>query len=198
MKKIIRRIDEKSWGIMVSLFFHGFIFISLFVMNEYSSAYANKLNLDFSIVYDLVPKGNSLDKAHLEEKKEKVIKKKEKKEKALDSSVLNKEAEKIFGQEDGEEGVDAAYIKENLSGIKAKIGKKILYPLIAQRMGWEGKAVIMFLVDLEGEIIEVKLKESSGFAVLDNSALDIINSLSGLPKPQMITWVTVPINYSLN
>jgi len=194
------KINNQTWGVAVSIAFHVLILIGFFLFSSYSSAYEPPIKLDFSIVYNLIPKGNSLDKKLLADYKPEKPKKKEVKKKlnTVSDKSASVEEEKKYGVRDGEEGVDPAYIKENLSGIKAKIGKQILYPPIARRMGWQGKVLITFLVDVDGNIIEVELKTSSGYAVLDNSALQIVKSLSGLPKPSFLTRVTVPINYTLN
>lgn len=47
-----------------------------------------------------------------------------------------------------------------------------MYPAAAQRFNQEGNVVLQALVGTDGRVSEVKLKQSSGFALLDNAALD--------------------------
>jgi periplasmic protein TonB len=46
------------------------------------------------------------------------------------------------------------------------------YPRQARLMGWEGTVVLRLLVDAQGNVAEVKMVTGSGFALLDESAVD--------------------------
>ena len=55
------------------------------------------------------------------------------------------------------------------------------YPLAARDNGWEGDVVVHLEVSANGELGELKLKKSSGHAVLDEQALEMFR----LASPQV-------------
>ncbi|HLP99000.1 MAG TPA: energy transducer TonB [Sideroxyarcus sp.] len=75
------------------------------------------------------------------------------------------------------------------------------YPAVARRMGYHGKVVLNVEVLAEGKAGEVKLHQSSGFAILDNAALQTVKSWRFTPARrfgQPVTqWFLVPIKFSL-
>lgn len=75
------------------------------------------------------------------------------------------------------------------------------YPLVARRMGYQGKVVLNVEVLAEGRAGEVKLQTSSGFEILDKAALQTVKTWKFSPARrfgQPITqWVLVPIKFSL-
>lgn len=75
------------------------------------------------------------------------------------------------------------------------------YPLVARRMGYQGKVVLNVEVLAEGRAGEVKLQTSSGFDILDKAALQTVKTWKFSPATrfgQPITqWFLVPIKFSL-
>ncbi len=75
------------------------------------------------------------------------------------------------------------------------------YPLVARRMGYQGKVVLNVEVLAEGRAGEVKLQTSSGFGILDDAALRTVTTWKFSPATrfgQPITqWFLVPIKFSL-
>jgi protein TonB len=75
------------------------------------------------------------------------------------------------------------------------------YPLVARRMGYQGKVVLNVEVLAEGKAGEVKLQTSSGFDILDKAALQTVKTWKFSPATrfgQPITqWFLVPIKFSL-
>lgn len=75
------------------------------------------------------------------------------------------------------------------------------YPLVARRMGYQGKVVLNVEVLAEGKAGEVKLQTSSGFDILDRAALQTVKTWKFSPATrfgQPITqWFLVPIKFSL-
>jgi TonB family protein len=57
-----------------------------------------------------------------------------------------------------------------LAEIRQKLAYHFDYPLMARRMGWQGRVLLGFKLDRNGKIHKVHIKQSSGFTVLDNSA----------------------------
>lgn len=76
------------------------------------------------------------------------------------------------------------------------------YPRIAALRGWEGEVRVRLRVARKGNLLAVQLDRSSGFDVLDQHALAMLDQLSSLPPlPDALEaneiQVVVPINYKL-
>jgi protein TonB len=76
------------------------------------------------------------------------------------------------------------------------------YPLVAQRRGWEGTAEVLLQIAADGKVTSITLAKSSGRAVLDEEALNMVRRASPLPQaPQNLRGreltVTVPIVFKL-
>lgn len=75
------------------------------------------------------------------------------------------------------------------------------YPLVARRMGYQGKVMLNVEVLAEGRAGEVKLQTSSGYDILDKAALQTVKTWKFSPAKrfgQPVTqWFLVPIKFSL-
>lgn len=75
------------------------------------------------------------------------------------------------------------------------------YPLVARRMGYQGKVILNVEVLPEGRTGEVKLHTGSGYDILDRAALQTVKTWKFLPAKHLgraITqWCLVPIKFSL-
>jgi len=76
------------------------------------------------------------------------------------------------------------------------------YPLLARRMGAEGVVVLRILVHEDGSVKEVKVRQSSGFKILDESALRTVRDRwhflpARLNDKPVTSWVEVPIRFVL-
>ena len=90
------------------------------------------------------------------------------------------------------------YLKENFSYIKDMIQKRITYPRLARRMGWEGKVKVSFIITSNGHAKDIKVTGSSGREVLDRSAREAVKDASPFPKPPIEAQIIIPIVYRLN
>jgi protein TonB len=75
------------------------------------------------------------------------------------------------------------------------------YPALSRRVGEQGRVLLRVRVDAAGKALEVQLHTSSGFARLDNSALETVRRWKFVParlgtEPVAAT-VLVPIAFSL-
>jgi protein TonB len=76
------------------------------------------------------------------------------------------------------------------------------YPHLARLNRWEGKVVLRAVIKDDGELLSVDIISSSGHAILDRDAVEILRKASPLHlkhplgKPQVM--VQVPISYSLH
>jgi protein TonB len=92
----------------------------------------------------------------------------------------------------------AEYLLKNFSYIRDMIQKRIAYPALAKRMGWEGKVITSFIVSSRGYARDVRISKSSGHEILDENALKAINNASPFPKPPVEAKIIIPILYRLN
>jgi len=88
--------------------------------------------------------------------------------------------------------------------VMLKIGKQILasdYPDEARRWRWTGTTMVRVIVGKQGTVKDVALSRSSGFRVLDESALSVVKRVSKLFVPFQLRGqehaVTVPIGFYL-
>lgn len=83
-----------------------------------------------------------------------------------------------------------------------KVNPRPRYPMIARRNGYEGFVVLKVLVLQNGKVGKTELEKSSGYDMLDNTALGAVKKWifipgmkDGVPIP---SWVKVPIKFQLN
>ena len=91
----------------------------------------------------------------------------------------------------------ARYIKAHYEYIKKDIQNKMIYPLLARKKGWQGTVIVSFVVSKDGMVQQVHIKESSGFSLLDQSAVNTIKKAAPFPPPPARAELIVPINYNL-
>ncbi len=95
---------------------------------------------------------------------------------------------------------------EVLAGYRQRLGELFArhqeYPRIAAMRGWEGEVRVRLRVARKGNLLGVAVDRSSGFDVLDQHALAMLEALASLPPlPEALEaneiQVVVPINYKL-
>lgn len=77
----------------------------------------------------------------------------------------------------------------------------ITYPPQARRAGEQGRVLLHVLVDTNGLPAKIEIKQSSGYAQLDNAAIEAVKHWKFTPARQgplpVEAWATVPISFSL-
>ena len=77
-----------------------------------------------------------------------------------------------------------------------------VYPGLARQRGYEGDVLIAAEVRSDGRIGTVRVKRSSGYASLDDSALEAVRAWRFEPAKRMGTpvdaWVEIPIRFKLS
>lgn len=95
---------------------------------------------------------------------------------------------------------------ELLDGYRRRLGdlfaRQQEYPRLAALRGWEGEVRLRLKVARKGQLLGVQVDRSSGYPVLDEHALAMVEALPGLPPlPEALDaneiQVVVPINYKL-
>lgn len=81
------------------------------------------------------------------------------------------------------------------------LNPKPAYPEIAKRHGYEGLVVLNVFVLESGSVGKIEIRKSSGYDVLDNSALDAVRNWVFIPGKRnghaTSSWVVVPIRFDL-
>jgi protein TonB len=99
--------------------------------------------------------------------------------------------ENVTPSVDTEPDYHAAYLNNPLPG----------YPMVARRMGWQGKVVLYVEVLESGMPGQIKLHQSSGRDVLDNAAMQAVRGWRFVPARKngqvVAKWFLVPIPFIL-
>jgi len=89
------------------------------------------------------------------------------------------------------------YLAEHFSYIRDLVRKHLVYPAMAQKMGWGGKSVVAFVIMENGSVDNIRLVESSGIPLLDRSALETIRRASPFPRPPVRAEIVIPVLFKL-
>ncbi len=98
-------------------------------------------------------------------------------------------------------------LSELVSTYSASIGQnlqqKVIYPSAAQMAGIKGQVRLALHLSRDGQLLEAMLERSSGFSVLDESALRTAKQCAPYPEfPSGISeqemWIQVPIVYNIS
>lgn len=89
------------------------------------------------------------------------------------------------------------YLKEHFTYIRDLIVKRLSYPHVARRMGWSGRVVLAFVVAEDGSVRSIQVRESSGYSVLDNSAMETVKSVAPFPRPPVAAEIVMPVQFQL-
>jgi len=86
--------------------------------------------------------------------------------------------------------------------IQKKILDNLSYPLEAKEAGYQGTVKLSLRLSYQGELLELKVKESSTYRALDEDALNTAQKIAPYPPfPPAIKendiWVDIPITYQL-
>jgi protein TonB len=77
-----------------------------------------------------------------------------------------------------------------------------VYPRVARRRNYQGTVMLDVRVTAGGTVAEVKVAQSSGYSVLDRSALNSVRNWRFEPARRgtrpFETWVQVPVRFELN
>ena len=86
----------------------------------------------------------------------------------------------------------------DFAGIRDGIQRRIAYPAMARRMGWEGQVVVTFLLLPDGSVRDIRVVQGSGHPVLDRNAVDAVRNASPFPRPPAEAKIVTPVVYRLS
>lgn len=98
-------------------------------------------------------------------------------------------------------------IPEPIAGYAGIIQKRVLenlsYPASAKEAGFQGTVKLSLYLSYRGELLEAKIKDSSGYKILDDNAIKVAKGISSYPPfpssiEQKEIWLEIPIVYRLD
>jgi protein TonB len=98
--------------------------------------------------------------------------------------------------------IDVEAKQHYLAALAAQIDRRKYYPRAARRLGEEGRVVVHFVIQRNGELTDLRVTESSGSPRLDEAALKTLRRVTPF-KPIPVgfgsdQWpISVPITFSL-
>jgi protein TonB len=79
---------------------------------------------------------------------------------------------------------------------------KPVYPMIARQRHWEGMVMLRVFITADGHATQVQVQRSSGYDVLDQSALEAVKNWRFVPAKRgeftEASWASVPIEFELD
>lgn len=119
-----------------------------------------------------------------------------------ENKEINKDVNTGMGNGSPNREIALARAKNNIDAYRRRLAEKLaqakFYPKLAQRRGMEGKVMVHFVIDRAGTIRSMQIKESSGYAMLDEAALDAVYSIGRFdPFPEGITDAQLEITFAM-
>jgi protein TonB len=93
--------------------------------------------------------------------------------------------------------LQSKYLSENFAYIKDIIQKRLTYPGKARREGMEGEARVSFVILENGQVSDIRIISSTGYAILDSNVIETIREVAPFPKPPVKAELRMPIFYRL-
>ena len=119
----------------------------------------------------------------------------------INKEILN-ELQKLYGEEyDKFTKVQKAYLEKNLNNFQSitqRVLNRLGYPPLAAKLRIGGVNIIEFMFHPDGSITGLRVIDSSGYAVLDDYSLELIEiAYKDYPKPQTSTKLRFNVQYRL-
>ncbi len=91
-------------------------------------------------------------------------------------------------------------VSEYVRSVSQQIRRNFVYPWAAKEANLEGSLRLALRVYYTGELLDVEIRESSGYAVLDENAVNMVKKVAPYPpfSPEMQQkelWIDLPIVY---
>jgi protein TonB len=95
--------------------------------------------------------------------------------------------------------VEKDFLNAHLGEIRGLLLQNLKYPKMAQKLKMQGDVRVAFTLDADGSVGNIKVIESSGFEILDEDAVALIEkTASKFPKPSKSVRISVPLSYVLH
>jgi len=84
----------------------------------------------------------------------------------------------------------------DLAAVRAGIARTAVYPAVAQARHWQGRPVLSFTLLADGTIDDLLVRQGSGYACLDEAALEAVRRAAPFPAPGVAVQIIVPVDFS--
>lgn len=89
-----------------------------------------------------------------------------------------------------------------LGELQTRLNHYLVYPIRARKRGWQGEVMVAFNINERGQLNNVRLKQSSGYSLLDRSAITAIAKLDHIALPNSMgrlqaMELQLPVRYEL-
>lgn len=89
-----------------------------------------------------------------------------------------------------------------LGEIRTRLSQHLSYPPLARDRGWQGEVLLDFAIELDGRLSHIRVARSSGYDILDKSALDSLSRIGYLTTEDLsmtgpIADLRLPVIYRL-
>ncbi len=115
-------------------------------------------------------------------------------------AIQKKQAQPVDRAQQKPSVAQSAYVPPSSSSTRFS-NPKPLYPLVARRRGMEGRVLLVVSVSGAGGVMEVTVKESSGYEILDKAALKTVRKWRFTPATRggrsVAASLVVPIRFNL-
>jgi protein TonB len=94
-------------------------------------------------------------------------------------------------------------ISERVSAaLQSQLAERFEYPWLARKRGWQGLVTLSLHIDANGELTQWKVARTSGYRILDRSALQAARRISRLPQANRLLNgrslnLSIPVRYQL-
>jgi len=120
------------------------------------------------------------------------------KEVVVEKEVIVEEKSPLVSVSEPKISYEAQYMKDNIALINALIKKHLSYPRLAKKRGLQGKAMVSFTLNMEGEVLDIQALGVLS-SILKKSAIKTVKKASGsFPKPSQVLALRIPIVYKLH
>ncbi len=90
------------------------------------------------------------------------------------------------------------YVAAQYGVIRDKVYRALSYPAYAQEEGWQGTVKMRFLVNRDGSVDSIHILKSSGYSLLDNSAVKAVRQAAPFPYAPAMLEIILPVVYRLD
>lgn len=94
-------------------------------------------------------------------------------------------------------------VSERVSAaLQSQLAERFEYPWLARKRGWQGLVTLSLHIDANGELSQWKVTRTSGYRILDRSALQAARRISRLPQADRLLngrslTLSIPVRYQL-
>jgi TonB family protein len=87
--------------------------------------------------------------------------------------------------------------------LQQQLAQYFSYPFIARKRGWQGTVLLQFRIESNGYIKDIRIQKSSGYSILDRSAVKSLRRVGRIPitdwlDNNTVTDLELPVEFKFN